>query len=79
MGAGSIESRGQLEAVLGWIQAKDDAEITVQELYREGPARLGMSELELRQSVNEGIRQRRLAIGGLTSVIRVRRDEVDLN
>ena len=50
------EAAHPLVQITSWMAEKDDATIGVQELYGEGPDRLGISELEFREWINEGFR-----------------------
>lgn len=65
------ETRHPLAELGAWISQKDDAEISVVELYGDGPSRLDISELELREWVNEGLALQMLALEGLTGVVKV--------
>ena len=64
-----------LEKLIAWIDEKEGDQVGVAELYGDGPAQVGLTEMELRECVIDGVNRRVLAIGGLTGVIQLKRAE----
>ncbi len=64
-------SRHPLEQIRDWFAESTDVTIPVTELYDQGPNRLGMSEVEFRQWVAEGVGNRWLRFTDLTGALRL--------
>lgn len=52
----ALEVAHPLEQITAWMADKPEETIEVGELYNDGPDRLGISEKEFREWINEGFR-----------------------
>lgn len=68
-----------LDKIIERIAGRQDREVEVKELYVSWPEEFGVSEIELREAVMDGVVDRKLAIAGLTGLIKVPANNITTN